>query len=100
VKLHEGQSRLVTHRINKGALMSENGNTNIVQNVYENFRAGEIKALLNLLSDDIEWQLPEIENVPFALEARHHKIYTPATQSSVGSDPGKVDPSNRSVGPV
>ena len=28
------------------------------------------------------------------------KIYTPATQSSVGSGPGKVDPTNRSVGPV
>jgi hypothetical protein len=48
--------------------MSENGYTNIVQNVYENFRAGEIKALLNLLSHDIEWQLPEIENVPLAGE--------------------------------
>jgi len=64
---------LVTHRRNKGALMSENGNTNIVQNVYENFRAGEIKALLNLLSDDIEWQLPEIENVPFAGKRRGHE---------------------------
>ena len=53
--------------------MSENGNTNIVQNVYENFRAGEIKALLNLLSDDIEWQLPEIENVPFAGKRRGHE---------------------------
>jgi uncharacterized protein len=63
----------VTHRIIKGALMSENGNTNIVQNVYENFRAGEIKALLNLLSDDIEWQLPEIENVPFAGKRRGHE---------------------------
>jgi ketosteroid isomerase-like protein len=46
--------------------MSENENTDIVQNVYENFRTGDIKALLKLLSDDIEWQLPEIDNVPFA----------------------------------
>ena len=56
--------------IEKGGVMNENGNTNIVQNVYENFRAGEIKALLNLLSDDIEWQLLEIENVPFAGKRR------------------------------
>ena len=28
------------------------------------------------------------------------KIYTPATQSSVGSGPGKVDPTNRLVGRV
>ena len=50
--------------------MSELGNTNIVKNVYENFRGGDIKALLKLLSDDIEWQLPEIENVPFSGKRR------------------------------
>ena len=50
--------------------MNENGNTNIVQHVYEFFRGGDIKALLNLLSDDVEWQLPEIENVPFAGKRR------------------------------
>lgn len=53
--------------------MNENGNTNIVQHVYEFFRGGDIKALLNLLSDDIEWQLPEIENVPFAGRRRGHE---------------------------
>ena len=50
--------------------MSEQENTNLVKRVYENFKSGEIKALLNLLSDDIEWQLPEIENVPFAGKRR------------------------------
>lgn len=53
--------------------MTENENTNIVQNVYGNFKAGEIKALLDLLSEDIEWQLPEIENVPFAGKRRGHE---------------------------
>ena len=53
--------------------MNENGNTNIVQHVYEFFRGGDIKALLNLLSDDVEWQLPEIENVPFAGKRRGHE---------------------------
>jgi len=53
--------------------MNENGNTNIVQHVYEFFRGGDIKALLHLLSDDIEWQLPEIENVPFAGKRRGHE---------------------------
>ena len=53
--------------------MNENGNTNVVQSVYENFRGGDIKALLNLLSDDIEWELPEIENVPFAGKRRGHE---------------------------
>jgi hypothetical protein len=60
-------------RIEKGAPMSEQENTNIVQDVYGHFRAGDIKALLTLLSDDIEWQLPEIENVPFAGKRRGHE---------------------------
>lgn len=50
--------------------MSEQENTKLVQQVYENFKNGEIKALLNLLSDHIEWQLPEIENVPFSGKRR------------------------------
>ena len=53
--------------------MSENGNTSIAQNVYRNFRSGDTKALFDLLSDDIEWQLPEIENVPFAGKRRGHE---------------------------
>ena len=53
--------------------MSEQENTNLVQLVYENFKSGDIKALLTLLSDDIEWQLPEIENVPFAGKRRGHE---------------------------
>src|SRR3990172_1882590 len=46
--------------------MNEQENTKLVKQVYENFKSGDIKALLNLLSDNIEWQLPEIENVPFS----------------------------------
>ena len=40
--------------------MSEQENMNLAQQVYENFKSGDIKALLNLLSDNVEWQLPEI----------------------------------------
>ena len=54
----------------KKYIMSEQENTNLVQLVYENFKSGDISALLNLLSDDVEWQLPEIENVPFAGKRR------------------------------
>ncbi|HET6892212.1 MAG TPA: nuclear transport factor 2 family protein, partial [Pyrinomonadaceae bacterium] len=53
--------------------MSEQGNTNLAQQVYENFKRGDIKALLNLLSDDIEWQLPDIEIVPCAGKRRGHE---------------------------
>lgn len=45
--------------------MSEQ-NTAIAQQAYENFKAGNIQALLDQLSDDVTWQLPEIEGVPLS----------------------------------
>ncbi len=47
----------------------EQENIKLVQHIYEHFK----KALLNLLSVNIEWQLPEIENVPFAGRRRGHE---------------------------
>lgn len=41
-------------------------NTEIVQKGYEYFGNGDIPGLLALFSDDIEWEVPEIENAPFA----------------------------------
>jgi ketosteroid isomerase-like protein len=46
--------------------MSEQENTKVVAQAYESFKSGDIQSLLDLLSDDIEWELPNIENVPFA----------------------------------
>lgn len=46
--------------------MSEQENTKLVQQAYANFDSGDIESLLGLLSDDIQWQLPDISNVPFA----------------------------------
>jgi ketosteroid isomerase-like protein len=46
--------------------MSEQENTQIVRQAYASFKSGDIEALLGLLSDDIKWQLPETEGVPFA----------------------------------
>ncbi|MBA2334019.1 MAG: nuclear transport factor 2 family protein [Pyrinomonadaceae bacterium] len=45
--------------------MNEQENTKIVQQAYENFKNGDITALLDLYSDDIDWRLPEIENMPW-----------------------------------
>lgn len=45
--------------------MSEQ-NKEIVKQAYENFKSGNIESLLGQLSDSVEWQLPDIENVPFA----------------------------------
>lgn len=46
--------------------MSEMENTEVVRQAYETFKSGDIQALLGMFSDDIRWQLPEIENVPFS----------------------------------
>jgi ketosteroid isomerase-like protein len=65
--------------------MNKRENTKLVQQVYENFKNGDIKALLNLLSDNIEWQLPEIENVPFAGKRRGHEEMGQFFASLVGT---------------
>src|SRR5260370_42165088 len=46
--------------------MSEQENTAIVQQGYNNFKTGNIEALLDQLSADVTWQLPEIKGVPLA----------------------------------
>jgi ketosteroid isomerase-like protein len=45
--------------------MSEQ-NKAIVQQAYNNFKTGDIEGLLNLMSDDVSWTLPEMQGVPFA----------------------------------
>jgi len=46
--------------------MSEQENTATVQQAYHNFKSGNIQALLDQMSDDVTWQLPEIEGVALA----------------------------------
>jgi len=46
--------------------MSEHENRKVVEQAYASFKAGEIPKLLQSMSEDITWQLPEIENVPFS----------------------------------
>jgi ketosteroid isomerase-like protein len=46
--------------------MSDQENVGVVQKAFENFKSGNIEAILNQLTDEVEWRLPDIENVPFA----------------------------------
>jgi ketosteroid isomerase-like protein len=46
--------------------MSEQENIAVVQQVYANFKAGNIQALVDQMTDDVVWQLPEIKNVAIA----------------------------------
>jgi len=45
--------------------MSETTNIEVVQNAYEKFGTGDIAGLLTLLTDDIDWSTPHVENAPF-----------------------------------
>jgi ketosteroid isomerase-like protein len=45
--------------------MSEQENVKLARQAYDAFKSGEIDSLLNLFSEDIRWDLPAVENVPF-----------------------------------
>ena len=46
--------------------MSENENTALIEQAYNNFKNGNIEALLQQMSEDVTWQLPEVQGVPLA----------------------------------
>jgi uncharacterized protein len=46
--------------------MSEQTNLAVVQQAYEAFSRGDIPALLDLLTDDVEWNLQGPSVIPFA----------------------------------
>ena len=52
--------------------MGAREHTRLVEQVYESFRARDVTSLMNALGPGIEWQLPEMENVPFAGTWRGH----------------------------
>ncbi|HUO00952.1 MAG TPA: nuclear transport factor 2 family protein [Bradyrhizobium sp.] len=46
--------------------MSEQENRRLVEQTYASFKAGDIPAVLQSMSEKIKWQLPKVENVPFS----------------------------------
>jgi ketosteroid isomerase-like protein len=46
--------------------MQLTGNTGLVQRAYQSVGTGDIQTLLNLLTEDVIWELPEMPNVPFS----------------------------------
>src|SRR2546423_8962502 len=45
--------------------MSEQDNVRVVEQAYNNFKTGAIAALLDLMADDVTWELPSVADVPF-----------------------------------
>jgi len=60
------RDRLKTASQTKGTIMSEKENAKLIENVYEKLKAGDVESVLHLCAVDIEWELPEMDNVPFA----------------------------------
>jgi len=44
--------------------MNEQRNTETARRAYEFFKAGDIESLMNLFTDDADWESPQTENVP------------------------------------
>jgi ketosteroid isomerase-like protein len=46
--------------------MSEQENVAVVRRAYENFKGGNIGGILDSVTDDVDWRLPEMEGIGFA----------------------------------
>jgi ketosteroid isomerase-like protein len=46
--------------------MGKQRNTRLVNKAYESIKARDIQSFLNFFAEDVQWELPEMENVPFA----------------------------------
>ena len=46
--------------------MNEQENTKVVKQAYDYFKSGNIEGVLSLMSNDVDWRLPNIENMPHA----------------------------------
>jgi ketosteroid isomerase-like protein len=46
--------------------MNEQENTQLVKQAYAQFLRGDISGLLETMHDDVQWELPHIENVSFS----------------------------------
>ena len=52
--------------------MDADDNVRLVGKTYERFKSGDISSFLELLAEDVEWQLPAMEQVSFAGAWRGH----------------------------
>ena len=44
--------------------MNEQENTKVIQQAYDYFKNGNIEGVLSLMSSDVDWRLPNVENMP------------------------------------
>src|ERR671928_1191573 len=46
--------------------MSEQENIALVKRAYDNFKAGNIADILDSVTDDVDWQLPQMQGIGFS----------------------------------
>ncbi|HEU4852281.1 MAG TPA: nuclear transport factor 2 family protein [Telluria sp.] len=46
--------------------MDEHANTHLIRQCYDSFFKGDIERLLSFMAPDIEWDIPQMEGVPFS----------------------------------
>jgi uncharacterized protein len=46
--------------------MNEQENTKTVKQAYDYFKSGNIEGVLGLMSNEVDWRLPNVENMPHA----------------------------------
>jgi ketosteroid isomerase-like protein len=46
--------------------MSEQENVAVVRHTYENFKGGNIGGILDSLTEDVDWRLPQMEGIGFS----------------------------------
>jgi ketosteroid isomerase-like protein len=51
-------------------IMDEQANISLLKQAYDAYDKGDIQRLLGLLAQDIEWELPEVEGIPFTGKRR------------------------------
>lgn len=47
-------------------IMNEQENTKVIKQAYDYFKSGDIQSLLGLMANDVDWRMPEVENMPHA----------------------------------
>ena len=62
--LREGRTVVVP--VFEGDPVNEQANIQLVRETYQHFKTGDIRSVLNVLTEDVLWELPDMANVPFA----------------------------------
>jgi ketosteroid isomerase-like protein len=46
-------------------IMNEQANIDVVRQCYDALKAGDIQRMMSYFADDVDWDIPEVEGIPF-----------------------------------